>query len=154
ASDIRRSGGQSQLAGEQACLHPNRLICVRPRATAHRAPRTGEEHLLTGLTTLLTVRYCAAAPLLRQAIDALAAEPGPSERVPVWLLAITFAAEAIWEDRSAPAWVARCEDLARPADPATWSGPHSRPRPSSTLATGNTPKPTRQPPRCAVRTPS
>src|SRR6185369_6043329 len=58
-------------------------------------------------------RYRAAAPLLRQAIDALAAEPGPSERVPVWLLAITFAADAIWEDRFALAWVARCEDLAR-----------------------------------------
>jgi DNA-binding CsgD family transcriptional regulator len=77
------------------------------------APRTGEEHLLTGLATLLTGRYCAAAPLLRQAIDALAAEPGPSERVPVWVLAITFAADAIWEDRLALAWVARCEDLAR-----------------------------------------
>jgi hypothetical protein len=77
------------------------------------APRTGEEHLLTGLATLLTGRYCAAAPLLRQAIGALAAEPGPSERVPVWLLAITFAADAIWEDRFALAWVARCEDLAR-----------------------------------------
>ena len=77
------------------------------------APRTGEEHLLTGLATLLTGRYCAAAPVLRQAIDALAAEPGPSERVPVWLLATIFAADAIWEDRLALAWVARCEDLAR-----------------------------------------
>jgi DNA-binding CsgD family transcriptional regulator len=77
------------------------------------APRTGEEHLLTGLATLLTGQYCAAAPLLRQAIGALAAEPGPSERVPVWLLAITFAADAIWEDRFALAWLARCEDLAR-----------------------------------------
>jgi DNA-binding CsgD family transcriptional regulator len=77
------------------------------------APRTGEEHLLTGLATLLTGRYRAAAPLLRQAIDALTAEPGPSERVPVWLLAITFAADAIWEDRSALTWMARCEDLAR-----------------------------------------
>jgi DNA-binding CsgD family transcriptional regulator len=76
-------------------------------------PRTGEEYLLTGLATLLIGRYCAAAPLLRQAIHALAAEPGPSERVPVWLLAITFAADAIWEDRFALAWVARCEDLAR-----------------------------------------
>jgi DNA-binding CsgD family transcriptional regulator len=77
------------------------------------APRTGEEHLLTGLATLLTGRYFAAAPLLRQAIDVLAAEPGPGERVPVWLLAITFAADAIWEDRFALAWMARCEDLAR-----------------------------------------
>src|SRR4029077_5595067 len=82
-------------------------------ALGEGAPRTGEEHLLTGLATLLTGRYRAAAPLLRQAIDALAAEPGPSERVPVWLLAITFAADAIWEDRLALAWVARCEDLAR-----------------------------------------
>jgi DNA-binding CsgD family transcriptional regulator len=82
-------------------------------AVGDGAPRTGEEHLLTGLATLLTGRYCAAAPLLRQAIDALAAEPGPGERVPVWLLAITFAADAIWEDRFALAWVARCEDLAR-----------------------------------------
>jgi len=82
-------------------------------ALGDSAPRTGEEHLLTGLATLLTGRYCAAAPLLRQAIDALAAEPGPSERVPVWLLAITFAADAIWEDRVALAWMARCEDLAR-----------------------------------------
>ena len=70
-------------------------------ALGEGAPRTGEEHLLTGLATLLTGRYRAAAPLLRQAIDALAAEPGPSERVPVWLLAITFAADAIWEDRIA-----------------------------------------------------
>jgi hypothetical protein len=77
------------------------------------APRTGEERLLTGLATLLTGRYCTAAPLLRQAIGALAEEPGPSERVPVWLLAITFAADAIWEDRFALAWLARCEDLAR-----------------------------------------
>jgi DNA-binding CsgD family transcriptional regulator len=77
------------------------------------APRTGEEQLLTGLATLLTGRYCAAAPLLRQAIGTLAAEPGLSERVPVWLLAVTFAATAISEDRVALAWVARCEDLAR-----------------------------------------
>jgi len=82
-------------------------------ALGEGAPRTGEEHLLTGLATLLTGRYCAAAPLLRQAIDALAAEPGPGGRVPVWLLAITFAADAIWEDRVALAWMARCEDLAR-----------------------------------------
>jgi DNA-binding CsgD family transcriptional regulator len=65
------------------------------------------------LASPLTGRYCAAAPLLRQAIHALAAGPGPSERVPVWVLAITFAADAIWEDRLALAWVARCEDLAR-----------------------------------------
>jgi DNA-binding CsgD family transcriptional regulator len=77
------------------------------------APYTGEEHLLTGLATLLTGRYRTAAPLLRQAIDALAAEPGPSERVPFWLLAITFAADAIWEDQVALARVTRCEDLAR-----------------------------------------
>ena len=82
-------------------------------ALGDSAPRTGEEHLLAGLATLLTGRYRAAAPLLRQAIDVLAAEPGPSERVPVWLLAITFAADAIWEDRLALAWMARYEDLAR-----------------------------------------
>ena len=82
-------------------------------ALGDSAPRTGEEHLLAGLATLLTGRYRAAAPLLWQAIDALAAEPGPSERVPVWLLAITFAADAIWEDRLALAWMARYEDLAR-----------------------------------------
>src|SRR5690242_4269518 len=84
-----------------------------PSATVHRAPCTGEEHLLTGLATLLTGRYRTAAPLLRQAIDAPAAEPGLSERVPFWLLAITFAADAIWEDQVALAWVTRCEDLAR-----------------------------------------
>ncbi len=83
------------------------------RALGDGAPCTGEEHLLTGLATLLTGRYNAAAPLLRQAIGMLAAEPGPGERVPVWLLAATFAATAIWEDRFALAWVARCEDLAR-----------------------------------------
>ena len=77
------------------------------------APRTGEEHLLTGLATLLTGRYSAAAPLLRQAIGILAAGPGPGRRVPVWLMAVTFAATAIWEDQFALAWVARCEDLAR-----------------------------------------
>lgn len=82
-------------------------------ALGDSAPRTGEEHLLAGLATLLTGRYRAAAPLLWQAIDVLAAEPGPSERVPVWLLAITFAADAIWEDRLALAWMARYEDLAR-----------------------------------------
>ena len=37
-------------------------------------PRTGEEYLLTGLATLMTGQYSAAAPLLRQAIDGLAAE--------------------------------------------------------------------------------
>ena len=63
------------------------------------APRTGEDYMLAGLATLLTGQYCAAAPLLRQAIDALAAKPGPNETVPVWLLALTFAADAIWEDR-------------------------------------------------------
>jgi DNA-binding CsgD family transcriptional regulator len=77
------------------------------------APRTGEEHLLTGLATLLTGQYQAAAPLLRQATGILAADPGPRKRVPVWLLAVTFAATAIWQDRFALAWVARCEDLAR-----------------------------------------
>ena len=82
-------------------------------ALGDSAPRTGEEHLLAGLATLLTGRYRAAAPLLWQAIDVLAAEPGPGERVPVWLLAITFAADAIWEDRLALAWMARYEDLAR-----------------------------------------
>jgi DNA-binding CsgD family transcriptional regulator len=82
-------------------------------ALGEGAPRTGEEHLLTGLATLLAGRYHAAAPLLRQAIDTLAAEPGPSERIPVWLLATTFAADAIWEDRLGLAWITRCEDLAR-----------------------------------------
>jgi DNA-binding CsgD family transcriptional regulator len=77
------------------------------------APRTGEEHLLTGLATLLTGRYSAAAPLLRQAIGTLATGPDPGRRVPVWLMAVTFAATAIWEDQFALAWVARCEDLAR-----------------------------------------
>ena len=77
------------------------------------APRTGEEHLLRGLATLLTDQYRAAAPLLRQAICMLTADPGPAERVPVWLMAVTFAATAIWEDRFALAWVARCDDLAR-----------------------------------------
>ena len=77
------------------------------------AARTGEEYLLTGLATLLTGRYSAAAPLLRQAIGILAADPGPGKRVPVWLMAVTFAATAIWEDRFALAWVTRCEDLAR-----------------------------------------
>ena len=43
----------------------------------------------------------------------LAAGPAPRERVPVWLLAATFAATAIWEDRFALEWLARCEDLAR-----------------------------------------
>jgi len=77
------------------------------------APHTGEEHLLTGLAVLLTGQYQAAAPLLRQAIGILAADPGPRDRVPVWLMAVTFAATAIWEDQFALAWVARCEDLAR-----------------------------------------
>jgi DNA-binding CsgD family transcriptional regulator len=76
-------------------------------------PLTGEEYLLAGLSTLLAGRYHAAAPLLRRAIGLLAEGEGPSERVPVWLLAVTFAATAIWEDRLALAWVARCEDLAR-----------------------------------------
>ena len=83
------------------------------RALGDGAPRTGEEHLLAGLATLLTGRCHSAAPLLRQAIGMLAAEPGPGERIPVWLMAATFAATAIWEDRFALAWVARCEDLAR-----------------------------------------
>jgi DNA-binding CsgD family transcriptional regulator len=82
-------------------------------ALGDHAPHTGEEHLLAGLATLLTGRYLAAAPLLRKAIGILAAGPGPVERVPVWLMAVTFAATAIWEDEFALAWVARCEDLAR-----------------------------------------
>ena len=76
-------------------------------------PRTPEDLLLTGLATLLSGRYLTAAPLLREAIAALAAAPAPRERVPVWLLAATFAATAIWEDRFALEWMARCEDLAR-----------------------------------------
>jgi hypothetical protein len=83
------------------------------RGLGDGAARTGEEYLLTGLATLLTGRYAAAAPLLRQAIGILAADPGPGKRVPVWLMAVTFAATAIWEDRFALAWVTRCEDLAR-----------------------------------------
>ena len=75
--------------------------------------REPEELLLTGLATLLSGRYLTAAPLLREAIAALAAAPAPRERVPVWLLAATFAATAIWEDRFALEWLARCEDLAR-----------------------------------------
>lgn len=82
-------------------------------ALGDSAPRTGEEHLLTGLATLLTGRYRAAAPLLLRAINILAADPGPGERVPVWLMAVTFAATAIWEDRLALSWMTRCEDLAR-----------------------------------------
>ena len=82
-------------------------------ALGGQTPHTGEEHLLAGLATLLTGRYVAAAPLLRKAIGLLAAGPGPVERVPVWLMAVTFAATAIWEDEFALAWVARCEDLAR-----------------------------------------
>jgi DNA-binding CsgD family transcriptional regulator len=77
------------------------------------AERTPEDLLLAGLATLLSGRYLAAAPLLREAIAALAAAPAPRERVPVWLLAATFAATAIWEDRFALEWMARCEDLAR-----------------------------------------
>jgi DNA-binding CsgD family transcriptional regulator len=83
------------------------------KALGDGAPRTGEEQLLTGLATLLTGRYPVAAPLLRQAIGTLAAEPGPRDRIPFWLMATSFAATAIWEDRFALAWVARCEDLAR-----------------------------------------
>ena len=83
------------------------------RALGDGASRTGEEQLLTGLATLLTGNYHAAAPLLREAIASLAADTGPSERVPVWLLAVTFAATAIWEDRFSLTWVTRCEDLAR-----------------------------------------
>jgi DNA-binding CsgD family transcriptional regulator len=80
---------------------------------ARQADGSGEELPLTASATLLSGRYEAAAPLLRQAIAALAAAPAPRERVPVWLMAVTFAATAIWEDRFALEWVARCEDLAR-----------------------------------------
>jgi hypothetical protein len=45
------------------------------RGLGDGAARTGEEYLLTGLATLLTGRYAAAAPLLRQAIGILAADP-------------------------------------------------------------------------------
>src|SRR5262249_36258376 len=100
----------SQMTAQITPAEPRRRILS---ALGDRAPRTGEEHLLTGLAILLTGRYQAAAPSPRQAIGLLAADPGPGERVPVWLLAVTFAATAIWEDRFALAWVARCEDLAR-----------------------------------------
>jgi hypothetical protein len=46
------------------------------------AERTPEDLLLAGLATLLSGRYLAAAPLLREAIAALAAAPAPRERVP------------------------------------------------------------------------
>src|SRR4029077_8910502 len=72
-----------------------------------------EEQLLSGLATLLTGRYRAAAPLLRQGIGTMGAPPGPRERVPFWLMATSFAATAIWEDQEALRWLARCEDLAR-----------------------------------------
>jgi len=74
---------------------------------------TPEDLLLTGLATLLSGDCLTAAPLLREAIAALAAAPGPRECVPVWVMAATFAATAIWEDRFALEWLARCEDLAR-----------------------------------------
>jgi DNA-binding CsgD family transcriptional regulator len=83
------------------------------RALGDGAPRTGEGSLLTGLATLLTGDYQRAAPLLRQAIGMLASEPDRRETVPVWLMATSFAATAIWEDRQALMWLARCEDLAR-----------------------------------------
>jgi len=89
------------------------------RALGEGAPGTGEEQLLAGLATLLAGRYRAAAPLLRQAIGMLAADPGPRDRVPVWLMGATFAATAIWEDRFALGWMARCEDLARPCRPSS-----------------------------------
>jgi hypothetical protein len=60
-----------------------------------QADRTGENLLLTGLATLLSGRYEAAAPLLREAIAALAATPTSRDRVPVWLMAVTFAATAM-----------------------------------------------------------
>ena len=95
--------------------HPGRTRRTHPDRPRRR-PGTAhgpEELLLTGLATLLSGRYLTAAPLLREAIAALAAAPAPRERVPVWLLAATFAATAIWEDRFALEWLARCEDLAR-----------------------------------------
>jgi DNA-binding CsgD family transcriptional regulator len=115
AREILLEAVTATLAASQMTAHvtPAEVGGRILHALGDDAPRTGEEHLLTGLATLLTGRYCAAAPLLRRAIDALAAEPGPSGRVPFWLLAITFAADAIWEDRLALAWVTRCEDLAR-----------------------------------------
>jgi len=98
------------------------MTAITPAELGHRiltalgddpAERTPEDLLLAGLATLLSGRYLTAAPLLREAIAALAAAPAPRERVPVWLLAATFAATAIWEDRFALEWMARCEDLAR-----------------------------------------
>jgi DNA-binding CsgD family transcriptional regulator len=110
------------LEAVTATFSASQLTTITPAELGHRiltalgddpAERTPEDLLLAGLATLLSGRYLTAAPLLREAIAALAAAPAPRERVPVWLLAATFAATAIWEDRFALEWLARCEDLAR-----------------------------------------
>jgi len=115
AREILLEAVSATMAASQltARITPAELCGRILSALGDGAPRTAEEHLPTGLATLLTGRYETAAPLLRQAISMLAAEPGPVERVPVWLMAVTFAATAIWEDRLALTWAARCEDLAR-----------------------------------------
>ena len=57
----------------------DRILTALGDDPAERAP---EELLLTGLATLLSGRYLTAAPLLREAIAALAAAPGPARTSP------------------------------------------------------------------------
>ncbi len=115
ARDILLEAAMATMAASQMTtgITPAELGGRILHALGSGVPQTGEGQLLTGLATLLAGRYHAAAPLLRQAIGMLAAEPGPRERVPVWLMAATFAATAIWEDRFTLEWMTRCEDLAR-----------------------------------------
>jgi DNA-binding CsgD family transcriptional regulator len=78
-------------------------------------PLTGSAVLLAGLATLISAPYPDAAPLLRRGLSELADVDIETAGVPVWVLAGSFAATAIWDDRTALAWLERCEDQARRA---------------------------------------
>ena len=76
---------------------------------------TGSAVLLAGLATLISGSYPDAAPLLRRGLRELADVDIETAGVPVWGLAGSFAATAIWDDRTAVSWLERCEDQARRA---------------------------------------
>jgi DNA-binding CsgD family transcriptional regulator len=69
--------------------------------------------LLESAGTFLCHGYVAAAPLMRQALAALASEDALKDEVPRWFSLGLFLAQLMWDEKAALGWLGRCEQLAR-----------------------------------------
>jgi len=69
--------------------------------------------LLSAVGTHLCRGYVAAAPLMRDALDALAGDDALGNEVPRWFSLGLFVAQLMWDERAAKIWLMRCDRLAR-----------------------------------------